>query len=101
MVELEHRADDPYLVRLSVEGGAGVDVPLDVLTAGLDGRADCAALSAFPLDEEYARWDVRVPDGEPIALRVSRPLLAWHLESLPDVDLDWDAFVRSCAEDSL
>lgn len=100
MVELEHRADDPYHVRLAVEGGAGVDVPLDVLTEGLTGHAHCAALSAFPLlDEECARWDVRVPGCEPVALRVSRPLLRWHLESLPDVgESYWDAFVRACVE---
>ncbi|MEV6033536.1 hypothetical protein AB0L65_20445 [Nonomuraea sp. NPDC052116] len=100
MVELEFRADSPYHVRLTVEDGAGVDVPLDVLTAGLTGRAECAVLTAFPLDWEFARWDVRVPGCEPVALRVSRSLLMWHLASLPEVarEPDWEAFARACAE---
>ncbi|MEV1167318.1 hypothetical protein [Nonomuraea sp. NPDC049784] len=97
MVELEFRADSPYHVRLTAEGRAGVDVPLDVLTAGLTGWAECAALTAFPLDEEFARWDVRTP--EPVALRVPRSLLMWHLDSLPEIacEPDWDAFARACA----
>ncbi|MEU6789907.1 hypothetical protein ABZ912_62930 [Nonomuraea angiospora] len=102
MVELEFRADSPYQVRLTVEGRVGVDVPLDVLTVGLTGRAECAALTAFPLDWEFARWDVRTPGCEPVALRVSRSLLMWHQASLPEVahEQDWDAFARACAEGS-
>src|SRR5690606_33901279 len=96
MAELEFRADSPYHVHLTVEDSAGVDVPLDVLTAGLTGRAECAALTTFPLDWEFVRWDVRAPGCEPIALRVSRPLLMWHGASLPEIasEPDWDAFAR-------
>lgn len=99
MVELEFRADSPYHVRLTVEGRAGVDVPLDVLTAGMTGRAECAELTVFPLDWEFARWNVRVPGCEPIAVRVSRSLLMWHLASLPKIarEPDWDGFARACA----
>ncbi|SDL76456.1 hypothetical protein SAMN05421874_128139 [Nonomuraea maritima] len=103
MTELEFRADSPYHVRLSVEGGAGVDVPLDVLAAGRVGRAECAALSAWPMDEESIRWDVRVPGAEPVALRVPRSVLASHLDTLPEIahEPDWDAFARECAGGSL
>ncbi|WP_336214878.1 hypothetical protein [Nonomuraea sp. LPB2021202275-12-8] len=100
MVEAAFRADSPFHVQLIVERWPGVDVPLDVLTAGLNGRAECAALAAWPLDREFARWDVRT--AQPVALRVSRSLLAWHLESLPEIarQPDWDAFARACAEEA-
>ncbi|WP_431928461.1 hypothetical protein [Nonomuraea jabiensis] len=102
MVELEFRADSPYHVRVAVEDRPGVDVPLDVLTAGLTGRAECATLTGFPLDWEFARWDVRTPGCDPIAVRVSRSLLMWHLASLPEIarEPDWDAFARACTEGS-
>ncbi|TMR99482.1 hypothetical protein [Nonomuraea basaltis] len=99
MVEMVFRADSPFHVRLTAERRPGVDVPLDVLTAGVTGRAECAALTAFPLDWEFGRWDVREPGCEPIALRVPRSLLVWHLQTLPEIarEPDWDAFARACA----
>ncbi|MEV6154884.1 hypothetical protein AB0L53_31545 [Nonomuraea sp. NPDC052129] len=98
IVEAEFRADSPYHVRLTVERRPGVDVPLDVLAAGLTGRAECAALATWPLDEEFVRWDVQA--AGPVALRVPRWLLAWHLQSLPQIARapDWDAFARACVE---
>ncbi|MER7363245.1 hypothetical protein [Nonomuraea wenchangensis] len=100
MVEAAFRADSPYLVRLAVERQLGVDAPLDVLTEGLIRRAECGVLAAWPLDEEFVRWDLRTAD--PVALRVPRALLAWHLESLPEIarEPDWDAFARVCAEEA-
>jgi hypothetical protein len=100
MVEAAFRADSPYVVRLGVERQLGVDAPLDVLVEGLTGRAECAALAAWPLDEEFVRWDLRTAD--PVALRVPRALLAWHLESLPEIarEPEWDAFARTCTEEA-
>lgn len=100
MVEAAFRADSPYLVRLGVERQLDVDAPLDVLFEGLTGRSECAALNAWPLDEEFVRWDLRTAD--PVALRVPRALLAWHLESLPKIarEPEWDAFARTCTEEA-
>ncbi|MEV0313494.1 hypothetical protein [Nonomuraea fuscirosea] len=100
MVEAAFHTGSPYLVQLGVERQASVDAPLDVLAEGLTGRAECAALTAWPLDEEFVRWDLRT--AEPVALRVPRALLARHLESLPEIarEPDWDAFARSCAEEA-
>jgi hypothetical protein len=98
IVEAEFRADSPYHVRLMVERWPGMDVPLDVLAAGLTGRAECAALATWPLDEEFVRWDMQAAGLG--ALRVPRWLLAGHLQSLPQIawEPDWDAFARGVRE---
>ncbi|MFI9553757.1 hypothetical protein [Nonomuraea endophytica] len=105
-------ARDPHFIRIELEDWpVPLDVPLQVLTAGMEAPAWSAELAEMPVrDNAHVLWSIRwnyAGDEQPVELRllrVPREPLSWLLvevtqKAARSVRMDWDgAYKRLCLE---
>lgn len=105
-------ARDPHFIRIELEDWPiSLDVPLQVLTAGLEAPAWSAELAEIPVrDDPHVLWSIRwnhARDEEPVelrVLRVPREPLSWVLKEASraaawGTRVDWDGgYERLCQE---